>query len=163
VAAALSIQDPRERPVEQRAQADQAHARFADPASDFLTYLNLWQYVRDAQRDLSGSAFRRLCRSEYLNWLRLREWQDVVTQLKELAKPLGITVNPPRRTDRDLSAGSADHEDPATAARGSLRLEWDADRIHVALLSGLLSQIGMQEASDLSGGSPQRGRGRQTG
>lgn len=163
VAAALSIQDPRERPVEQRAQADQAHARFADPTSDFLTYLNLWQYVRDAQRDLSGSAFRRLCRSEYLNWLRLREWQDVVTQLKELAKPLGITVNPPRRTDRDLSAGSADHEDPATAARGSLRLEWDADRIHVALLSGLLSQIGMQEASDLSGGAPQRGRGRDGG
>lgn len=159
VAAALSIQDPRERPVEQRPQADQAHARFADPASDFLTYLNLWQYVRDAQRDLSGSAFRRLCRSEYLNYLRLREWQDVVTQLKELAKPLGITVNPPRRTDRDLST---DREDPATAARGSLRLEWDADRIHVALLSGLLSQIGMQEASDLSGGAPPRGKGGRT-
>lgn len=159
VAAALSIQDPRERPVEQRPQADQAHARFADPASDFLTYLNLWQYVRDAQRDLSGSAFRRLCRSEYLNYLRLREWQDVVTQLKELAKPLGIAMNPPRRTDRDLSAGSADREDPATAARGSLRLEWDADRIHVSLLSGLLSQIGMQEASDLSGGAPSRGKG----
>jgi ATP-dependent helicase HrpA len=159
VAAALSIQDPRERPVEQRPQADQAHARFADPASDFLTYLNLWQYVRDAQRDLSGSAFRRLCRSEYLNYLRLREWQDVVTQLKELAKPLGIAMNPPRRTDRDLSAGSADREDPATAARGSLRLEWDADRIHVSLLSGLLSQIGMPEASALTGGAPPRGKG----
>lgn len=153
VAAALSIQDPRERPVEQRAQADQSHARFADPSSDFLSYLNLWQYVRDAQRDLSSSAFRRLCRAEYLNFLRLREWQDVVTQLKELAKPLGITVNPPRRTDRDL----ADREDPATAARGSLRLEWDADLVHVSLLAGLLSQIGMQEASDLSGAASPRG------
>ncbi|WP_374233866.1 ATP-dependent RNA helicase HrpA, partial [Cellulomonas sp. ACRRI] len=159
VAAALSIQDPRERPVEQRAQADQMHARFADPTSDFLAYLNLWQYVRDAQRDLSGSAFRRLCRSEYLNYLRLREWQDVVTQLKELAKPLGITMNPPRRTDRDLS----EERDPATEGRGAHRLEWDADRVHVALLSGLLSQIGMQEASDLSGASAPRGKGRSDG
>jgi ATP-dependent helicase HrpA len=159
IAAALSIQDPRERPVEQRPQADQLHARFADPTSDFLTYLNLWQYVRDAQRDLSGSAFRRMCRSEYLNYLRLREWQDVVTQLKELAKPLGITVNPPRRTDRDLAAD----RDPATEGRGALRLEWDADRVHVALLAGLLSQIGMQEASDLSGGAPPRGKGGRDG
>ncbi|NHT18793.1 ATP-dependent RNA helicase HrpA [Cellulomonas sp. IC4_254] len=159
VAAALSIQDPRERPVESRAQADQLHARFADPTSDFLAYLNLWQYVRDAQRDLSGSAFRRLCRSEYLNYLRLREWQDVVTQLKELAKPLGITMNPPRTTDRDLS----EERDPATEGRGAHRLEWDADRVHVALLSGLLSQIGMQEASDLSGGSAPRGKGRGDG
>jgi ATP-dependent helicase HrpA len=163
VAAALSIQDPRERPVEQRAQADQLHARFADPTSDFLSYLNLWQYVRDAQRDLSSSAFRRLCKAEYLNFLRLREWQDVVTQLKELAKPLGITVNPPRQTDRDLS----DERDPATEGQvkaGAHRLEWDADRVHVALLAGLLSQIGMQEASDLSGGAtPARGKGSRDG
>lgn len=159
VAAALSIQDPRERPVETRAQADQLHARFADPTSDFLAYLNLWQYVRDAQRDLSGSAFRRLCKAEYLNYLRLREWQDVVTQLKELAKPLGITMNPPRTTDRDLS----EERDPATEGRGAHRLEWDADRVHVALLSGLLSQIGMQEASDLSGGAQTRGKGRGDG
>ncbi|RMI14402.1 DUF3418 domain-containing protein [Cellulomonas triticagri] len=156
VAAALSIQDPRERPVEQRAQADQLHARFADPTSDFLAYLNLWQYVRDAQRDLSGSAFRRTVKGEYLNYLRLREWQDVVTQLKEMAKPLGITVNPPRSTDRDLAAAE---RDPATEGRGALRLEWDADRIHVSLLAGLLSQIGMQEATDLSGGAPARGKG----
>ena len=160
VAAALSIQDPRERPVEQRAQADQLHARFADPTSDFLAYLNLWQYVRDAQRDLSSSAFRRLCKAEYLNFLRLREWQDVVTQLKELAKPLGITVNPPRQTDRDLS----EERDPATEGRGAYRLEWDADRVHVSLLAGLLSQIGMQEASDLSGGAaPARGKGGRDG
>ena len=97
IAAALSIQDPRERPAEERAQADQAHARFADPTSDFLSYLNLWHYLRDRQRELSGSAFRRMCRAEYLNYLRLREWQDVVTQLKEMARPLGITVRPPAR------------------------------------------------------------------
>ncbi len=155
VAAALSIQDPRERPTEVRAQADQAHARFADPTSDFLAYLNLWQYVRDAQRELSSSAFRRLCRAEHLNWLRLREWQDVVTQLKELAKPLGITVDPPRRTERAPDAPAAG--DAGEARRGALRLDWDADRIHVALLAGLLSQIGMQEANEVQA-APARGR-----
>ncbi|WP_456824934.1 ATP-dependent RNA helicase HrpA [Cellulomonas sp. P5_E12] len=134
IAAALSIQDPRERPVEDREKADLSHARFADPTSDLLTYLNLWHYLRDQQRDLSGSAFRRLCRAEHLNYLRIREWQDVVTQLRELAKPLGIVVNAPKQT-------------PETEG---LRLEWDGDRIHVAILAGLLSQIGMQEATDVS-------------
>jgi ATP-dependent helicase HrpA len=155
IAAALSIQDPRERPTEQRAQADQAHSRFADPTSDFLSYLNLWQYVRDAQRELSSSAFRRLCRAEHLNWLRLREWQDVVTQLKELAKPLGITVNPPRRTERDPDAPAPG--EAADAGRGALRQEWDADLIHLSLLSGLLSQIGMQEANEVQA-APARGK-----
>ncbi|HEY0216756.1 MAG TPA: DUF3418 domain-containing protein, partial [Cellulomonas sp.] len=159
IAAALSIQDPRERPAEIRAQADQAHARFADPTSDFLSYLNLWQYVRDSQRDLSGSAFRRMCKAEHLNYLRLREWQDVVTQLKELAKPLDIPVHPPRRTERDAGTPAPD-TDPATAGRGALRLDWDADRIHVSLLAGLLSQIGMQEANDVQVATP---RGRQGG
>ncbi len=140
IAAALSIQDPRERPVEERDKADLAHARFTDPTSDLLTYLNLWQYLRDQQRDLSGSAFRRMCRAEHLNYLRIREWQDVVTQLRELAKPLGIVMNAPRTSpDRD-----------------ELRLEWDADRIHLAILSGLLSQIGMQEATEVA--APARGR-----
>ncbi|GEL98961.1 ATP-dependent helicase [Cellulomonas terrae] len=134
IAAALSIQDPRERPVEEREKADLAHSRFTDPTSDLLTYLNLWHYLRDQQRDLSGSAFRRMCRSEHLNYLRIREWQDVVTQLRELAKPLGIVVNAPR---------SAQETD-------GLQLEWDGDRIHVAILAGLLSQIGMQEATEVS-------------
>lgn len=162
IAAALSIQDPRERPAEQRPQADQAHARFADPTSDFLSYLNLWQYVRDAQRELSGSAFRRMCRAEHLNYLRLREWQDVVTQLKELARPLGITVNPPpqRKPGPGDPAEPADRPDPASTERGALRLDWDADRIHVSLLAGLLSQIGMQEVNDVQAGGP---RARQSG
>ncbi|WP_258725351.1 DUF3418 domain-containing protein [Cellulomonas sp. NS3] len=179
IAAALSIQDPRERPVESRPQADQQHARFADPTSDFLTYLNLWQYLKDAQADLSGSAFRRLCRSEHLNYLRIREWQDVVTQLRELAKPLGIVVNPPRRREKAGSVGvalagaQAEKEPRRRTAPGAeqtvlasdteggpekLRLDWDADRIHLSLLAGLLSQIGMQEATEVTPPAGNRGR-----
>ncbi len=143
IAAALSIQDPRERPAEEREKADLSHSRFADPTSDLLTYLNLWQYLKDQQRDLSGSAFRRQVRSEYLNYLRIREWQDVVTQLRELAKPLGIVVN---------AAGQPMEED-------GLKLTWDGDRIHVAILAGLLSQIGMQEATEVAAPSKNQGRG----
>lgn len=184
IAAALSIQDPRERPAEQRPQADQLHARFADPTSDFLSYLNLWQYVKDSQRELSGSAFRRLCRAEHLNYLRLREWQDVVTQLREMAKPLGIRVEPPRHapdgssltttpgTSSATSSGTTSGTAPTpprrrtapgaaqeslssdTADTTSLRLDWDADRIHVSVLSGLLSQIGMQEVTEVRAGAP---------
>jgi ATP-dependent helicase HrpA len=152
IAAALSIQDPRERPAEQRPQADQAHARFAEPTSDFLTYLNLWHYLRDRQRELSGSAFRRLCRAEYINYLRVREWQDVVAQLKELARPLGIVVRPPGRIasraagDRDPD-GDAPADSPAD--RDRFRLPWDTDRIHQSLLAGLLSHLGMQEATEV--------------
>ncbi|WP_298458821.1 ATP-dependent RNA helicase HrpA [uncultured Cellulomonas sp.] len=180
IAAALSIQDPRERPAEQRPQADQLHARFADPSSDFLTYLNLWQYVKDSQRELSGSAFRRLCRAEHLNYLRLREWQDVVTQLREMAKPLDIRVEPPRHPPGTSTSSSStpSSSTPSSAASSSpaatpprrrtapgaaqdtlasdaggdatsLRLDWDADRIHVSVLSGLLSQIGMQEVTEV--------------
>ena len=154
IAAALSIQDPRERPSEERDKADQAHGRFADPTSDLLSYLNLWQYVREQQRELSGSAFRRLVRSEYLNYLRIREWQDVVTQLRELAKPLGIVVQPPRR---DLAP---EERDPTR--RGALALAWDADRIHVSVLAGLLSHVGMQEATEVAASGARDGgrRGR---
>ena len=176
IAAALSIQDPRERPAEERAQADQAHARFADPTSDFLSYLNLWHYLRDQQRELSGSAFRRMCRAEHLNYLRLREWQDVVTQLKEMARPLGITVRPPARvaapdatpaqwSDRSSqrSNGSDVAADRSTLreVRGEVevgevrefRLAWDADRIHQSVLAGLLSHLGMQEATEVRVGA----------
>ncbi|MEP7762520.1 ATP-dependent RNA helicase HrpA [Sanguibacter sp. 25GB23B1] len=135
VAAALSIQDPRERPADFRPQADQSHARFTDRTSDFLSYLNLWEYVRAQQRDMGSSAFRRMCKAEYINFLRVREWQDVVAQLREMAKPLGIVVNPP-----STHSESADDD---------LRLTWDTDTIHRSLLSGLLSQIGMQEATEV--------------
>ncbi|MGH3333376.1 MAG: ATP-dependent RNA helicase HrpA, partial [Nocardioidaceae bacterium] len=113
IAAALSIQDPRERPAEQQAQADQKHARFRDQGSDFLTLLNLWRYVREQQKTLSSSAFRRMCRAEYLNYLRIREWQELESQLRQIAKQLKLNVGHP-----------AD--------------EPDDDSIHQSLLAGLL-------------------------
>ncbi len=118
IVAGLSIQDVRERPAEHQQAADEQHARFADPHSDFLAMLNLWEYVQEKQRELSGSAFRRTVRREFLHYLRIREWQDVYAQLKQMAKPLGITL---KRT-----GGAA-----------------DPDRIHQALLAGLLSHIGV--------------------
>ena len=92
IAAALSLQDPRERPVEQRPQADQQHARFTDKTSDFLTWLNLWRYLREQQRELSGSAFRRMCKREHLNYLRVREWQDFESQLRQVCKEMKINL-----------------------------------------------------------------------
>lgn len=92
--AALSVQDVRERPAEKRPQADQLHARFTARSSDFLAYLTLWRYLHTQQRELSGSAFRRMCRGEFLNYLRYREWTDVAAQLRQLAKPLGLDLRP---------------------------------------------------------------------
>lgn len=120
IAAALSIQDPRERPAEKQQAADQQHARFADPTSDFLAYLNLWEYVAEQQKALSGNQFRRMCRTEYLNYLRLREWQDIFSQLRQLAKPLGISLNT--------------NTAPA-----------DPQRVHTSLIAGLLSHIGLKD------------------
>jgi ATP-dependent helicase HrpA len=120
IAAALSIQDPRERPVEQQQAADTAHRRFADPTSDFLTWLNLWRHIGERQEALSSSAFRRLCTAEFLHYLRVREWQDLVGQLRQIARGL------------DLSAGD-------------VAAEPDSDRLHQSLLAGLLSQIGMRD------------------
>ncbi|WP_338036799.1 ATP-dependent RNA helicase HrpA [Nocardioides ferulae] len=123
IAAALSLQDPRERPAEQQAQADQQHARFKDEKSDFLTWLNLWRYLREQQRELSSSAFRRMCKREFLNYLRVREWQDFESQLRQVAKEMDINVGKEADTP-------------------------DADGIHQALLSGLLSHIGLLEERD---------------
>lgn len=120
IAAALSIQDPRERPAEKRQAADERHRRFNSETSDFLAFLAMWRYVREQQKELSSSAFRRMCKSEFLNYLRIREWQDIYTQLRTVAKQLGVTIEEP-------------HEDA----------EPDADRIHQALLSGLLSHLGL--------------------
>ncbi|WP_409485664.1 ATP-dependent RNA helicase HrpA [Arsenicicoccus dermatophilus] len=119
ITAALSIQDPRERPADKQAQADQQHARFTDEHSDFITWLNLWGYLQDRQRELSGSAFRRTCKQEYLHYLRIREWQDLHAQLRQACKTLRLEPN----------------TGPASA-----------DAIHQALLSGLLSHIGLRDA-----------------
>ncbi|KON73437.1 ATP-dependent RNA helicase HrpA [Cellulosimicrobium cellulans] len=164
IAAVMSIQDPRERPAEVRAQADQAHARFTDPHSDFLTYLNVWEYVREQQHELSSSAFRRLCKAEYLNFLRIREWQDVVAQLREMSKPLGIDMSYKPRAGRSGSGPAAEGAsgspaaDPTTAPDATpdtqaYKRAWDGDTIHKALLSGLLSQIGMQDTGDVKASS----------
>src|SRR3954463_6829566 len=123
IAAALSLQDPRERPAELQAQADQQHARFKAEDSDFLTWLNLWRYLREQQRELSSSAFRRMCRREFLNYLRVREWQDFESQLRRVCKEMEVQLGQPA-------------DDP------------DADGIHQALLSGLLSHIGLLEERD---------------
>ena len=135
IVAALSIQDPRERPLEKRAQADQAHARFVDKSSDFLTLLNLWDYAKRKEKELSSSAFRRLCKAEYLNFLRIREWGDVYRQLTRLAKQLGLTV-------------AKSHGDPAGP---------DAAGIHRSLLAGLLSQIGIRDEQKGDAKKKQRG------
>jgi ATP-dependent helicase HrpA len=139
IVAALSIQDPRERPLERRAQADQQHARFVDPTSDFLTLLNLWNHLEERQKELSGNAFRRLVKSEYLNYLRVREWNDVYRQLTRMAKSLGLVVNQPRERS-SLGAGVAGSlRDPPSSSA--------PDGIHRSLLAGLLSHIGLKDVA----------------
>ncbi len=160
IAAALSVQDPRERPTETREQADQLHARFTDPTSDFLTYLNLWEYVREQQHELSGSAFRRLCKAEHLNFLRVREWQDVVAQLRQMANELGITLGARRGpATAALVAERADDQEGTQPRSGEWRRVWDADTIHRCLLSGLLSQLGMQDTGEVKASSVAHLRG----
>ena len=129
IAAALSLQDPRERPEEQRPQADQQHARFTDRSSDFLTWLNLWRYVSTQQQDLSSSAFRRMCKREFLNYLRVREWQEFESQLRQVAREMGVDLGKPHTPSRRT---------PETVPP-------DADNIHQSLLAGLLSHIGALE------------------
>jgi ATP-dependent helicase HrpA len=119
IVAGLSIQDPRERPLEKRELANAAHARFADPTSDFLSLLNLWNHLEQQEKELSGNQFRRMCRAEYLNYLRVREWKDVYRQLTRTAKQLGLRVGEPRVSP---------------------------DGIHRSMLAGLLSHLGLRDA-----------------
>jgi ATP-dependent helicase HrpA len=118
IASALSIQDPRERPRDNQQAAAESHKRFADEDSDFITLLNLWRYLGEQRKALSSNAFRRQCRSEFLHYLRIREWQDVHSQLRRVAKEIGLRRN----------------ESPA-----------DHDVVHQALLPGLLSQVGAKD------------------
>lgn len=121
IVAALSLQDPRERPTEMRAQADEKHSRFARPASDFMSYIALWNYVHEQSQKLSTSKLRKLCKDEFINFVRVREWMDLVTQLCTMLKTAGHPIEKP---GGGLGAGD---QDPA---------------IHTALLTGLLSSIG---------------------
>ncbi|MPV37437.1 ATP-dependent RNA helicase HrpA [Georgenia subflava] len=149
IVAALSVQDVRERPAEHQQAADEKHRRFTDPTSDFLAYLNLWRYLRTQQRDLTGSAFRRLCRAEFLNYLRVREWQDVVAQLRQLAKPLGLTMKPIALPHEGEIAATAEstHDARPDSARAAVAVgrsgeAVSADALHQSLLVGLLSNVG---------------------
>lgn len=118
ITAALSIQDPRERPQEFRGAADELHRRFASESSDFVSILNLWDHLKTLQAELSSSQFRKRCKAEYLNHLRIREWQDIFSQLRRVVAELGIS----------MGAKGAHH-----------------DNIHQAMLSGLLTQIGQRD------------------
>ncbi|HSO64417.1 MAG TPA: ATP-dependent RNA helicase HrpA [Ornithinibacter sp.] len=124
IVAGLSIQDPRERPVDKEAQADQSHARFKDERSDFASLHTLWRYLKDQQKELSHSAFRRMCKNEYLHYLRIREWQDLHAQLRAACRSV--------RIDPDVATSAGDAEP-----------DWDT--IHKALLAGLLSHVGVRD------------------
>ncbi|MBB6120692.1 ATP-dependent RNA helicase HrpA [Nocardiopsis algeriensis] len=121
ITSALSVQDPRERPADKQQQAQQMHARFTDKESDFLAYLNLWNHLRDKQRELSGNQFRRMCRDEFLNYLRVREWQDIHSQLKQVLRGMDVAV-------------------PVLREEG-----FDPRGIHMSLLAGLLSHVGLKD------------------
>ncbi|MEJ2863161.1 ATP-dependent RNA helicase HrpA [Actinomycetospora flava] len=123
IAAGLSAQDPRERPADKTDEADAAHARFTDPRSDFLSWVHLWEHVRTGRRELSSNQFRKRSQAEFLNYLRIREWQDLAAQLRQLGDELGLTRNEP------APEMTKEH----------------AQRIHQALLTGLLSQIGLAQ------------------
>ena len=118
IAAGLSIQDPRERPAEARQAADELHRRFAEPASDFLAYRNLWDHLRALQKELSSNQFRKRCRAEFVHHQRAREWQDIYSQLRHTVAGLGLRVN---------------------------REPGSPDAVHRALLAGLLSHVGLRD------------------
>ena len=148
IVAALSIQDVRERPLDHQESADTAHTRFTDPHSDFLTYLNLWRYLHIQQRDLSGTAFRRMCRAEFIHYLRFREWRDIAHQLRDMARTIGIHTEPlgiPSAgdvVDEASRAGIADAAARAAVAYTRSTSAVDTDDIHRSILVGLLSSLG---------------------
>ncbi|WP_288871778.1 ATP-dependent RNA helicase HrpA [uncultured Corynebacterium sp.] len=123
IVAAMTIQDVRERPLEYQAQADQAHARFKDKESDFLSSLKLWDYIGDSRDELSGNAFRKRMKREFLHYMRIREWRDLVRQLRDVERQLGWS--------------------PADSVAG----ERDAAAVHQSLLTGLLSNIGARDGN----------------
>ncbi len=120
ITAALSVQDPRERPSEKREAAAEFHSRFTEAGSDFLTWLNLWEYLETERRARSNGQFRKMCKREFLNVNRIREWQDIVRQLERTAKSSRWSLN----------------QQPASA-----------DVVHQALLTGLLSHIGLKDSA----------------
>jgi ATP-dependent helicase HrpA len=133
IASALTIQDPRERPLEAQQAADEKHRRFADEKSDFIAYLNLWDYYHEQARHISNNKLRKLCRDEFLAYLRMREWHDLHGQLLAQVRELGMKPN----------------VHPA---------EYDA--IHRALLTGLLGNIAQRDEREQKGGAEKGGKKR---
>lgn len=118
IASALSIQDPRERPSDKQQSSDDKHRRFFHEESDFLTFVNIWDYLQKQQKALSGSQFRKQCKQDYLNYLRVREWQDVYFQVHQAMREMGFKLN-------DEAA--------------------NYQNVHSAILVGLLSHIGVKD------------------
>ncbi|MTD15450.1 ATP-dependent RNA helicase HrpA [Nakamurella sp. YIM 132087] len=143
IVSALAIQDVREYPLEERDKATAAHSRFVDPKSDFLATLHLWHYLRTEAKARSGNAFRRMCKQEYLHYLRIREWQDLHAQLRQIARQLGL-----RGMQEGEQAAPTERpgKEPATQqGRGTLATTpVDSRAVHIALISGLLSHIGLK-------------------
>ena len=154
IVAFLSLQDPRERPEEHREEADRIHNRYADPTSDFLTALNIWDRVFQADGEPSNNALRRMCKTEYFSWLRMRQWKDLVAQLRQMCREMRFKVGDPLPSSR---AGLEIRQLPLNQqAAHSLCCSWDAEGIHKSMLAGLLSMMGMQvvrepKASDFAG------------
>lgn len=117
IVSALAVQDPRERPTEYLQAADTSHKRFQDNRSDFLSYLNLWTYYHEQVRHHSTSQLRKLCKREFLSWMRMREWVETWRQLRSQLFEMGLREN---------------------------QKEAEYDAIHCALLSGLLSHVGFR-------------------
>ncbi|MCL1144719.1 ATP-dependent RNA helicase HrpA [Shewanella marinintestina] len=120
ITAGLSIQDPRERPMDKKQAADQAHNRYSDKDSDFVSWLHLWDHIKQSQKELSSSQFRKQCKTEFLAYLRVREWQDLYTQLRQATHELKWKLNSPSD-------------------------ELDYEGLHRSLLTGLLSHIGFKD------------------
>ncbi|WP_280314825.1 ATP-dependent RNA helicase HrpA [Nocardia abscessus] len=176
IVAALSIQDVRERPAEHQQAAAAEHARFTVEGSDFLAYLRLWEYLGGQRKSLSSNQFRRMCREEFLHYLRIREWQDLHGQLRTITKGLGWSTRadepadgarsagadattpdrksgnrtrrngPARRRGDGRSGADRDRSALAAAAVDDDGMPWDSTAIHQALLAGMLSHIGVREA-----------------
>lgn len=140
IVAALSIQDPRERPIDFQQKSDESHARFRDKQSDFVSYLNLWDYLVSLQKQHSRSQFRKLCKTEFINYLRVREWQDLVYQIEQSVAELGFKVKH-KKPELDSQSHDEELEDLPT-------IERDFEGLHKCLLPGLLSHIGYKPDKD---------------
>ncbi|HGG9864318.1 TPA: DUF3418 domain-containing protein [Neisseria meningitidis] len=162
IASALSIQDPRERPLEARDAASKAHERFTDKQSDFLAYLNIWDsFQRERDKGLSNKQLVQWCRQYFLSHLRMREWRELHHQLAQTAIEMGLTTKEAafRRSpevrqltssenagDQDLSAKLKQKQLDKKQHRAQIRAAKEAgyEQIHRALLTGLIANVGMK-------------------